>query len=105
MSTKELRGISRRPSTTQAPSSEPATPEQVVARANRSAGKPYPRRVALDLNDEQLRALRLAGVEDGIPITTRARALVTLWRESADLQREAARVAAADMVRTRQGGK
>jgi len=76
--------------------------EATIQRSNRSAGKPYPRRVALDLTDDQLRALQLAHVDDGIPITTRVRALVVLWLSRPELAVEAAELAKHDLVAARQ---
>ncbi len=76
--------------------------EATIQRSNRSAGKPYPRRVALDLTDDQLRALQLAHVDDGIPITTRVRALVVLWLSRPELAAEAAELARRDVEAARQ---
>lgn len=78
-----------------------ASTEATIERANRSAGKPYPRRVALDLTDDQLRALQLAHVDDGIPITTRVRALVVLWASRPELAAEAAELARRDVEAAR----
>jgi len=76
--------------------------EAAIQRSNRSAGKLYPRRVALDLTDDQLRALQLAHVDDGIPITTRVRALVVLWLSQPELAAEAAKLARRDVEAARQ---
>jgi len=76
--------------------------EATIQRSNRSAGKLYPRRVALDLTDDQLRALQLAHVDDGIPITTRVRALVVLWMSRPELAAEAAELARRDVEAARQ---
>jgi len=76
--------------------------EATIQRSNRAAGKPYPRRVALDLTDDQLRALQLAHVDDGIPITTRVRALVVLWSARPELAAEAAELARRDVEAARQ---
>jgi hypothetical protein len=91
------------PTLTAVPTPPPfQTVEDVVHGANRSVGKPYPKRVALDLTNGQLRALREAHVDDGIPITTRVRALVRLWMERPDLAKEAAELAAKDVEAARQ---
>ena len=58
--------------------------------------------MALDLTDDQLRALQLAHVDDGIPITTRVRALVVLWLSRPELAAEAAELARRDVEAARQ---
>jgi hypothetical protein len=83
------------------PEGESETAAEAIQRANRSVSKPYPRRVALDLTDEQLRALQLAHVEDGIPITTRVRALVLLWMSRPELAAEATELAMRDVEAAR----
>lgn len=47
--------------------------------AFRKAGKAYPHKVTLDLDDAQYRALRLATVEDGVPVSERLRGLIADW--------------------------
>jgi len=84
------------------PDQDTGTATEAIQRANRSAGKPYPRRVALDLTDDQLRALQLAHVDDSIPITTRVRALVTIWMSRPELAVEAAELAMRDVEAARQ---
>ena len=47
--------------------------------AFRKAGRAYPHKVTLDLDDEQYRALRLATVDDGVPVSERLRGLIADW--------------------------
>ena len=64
----------------------PARPAKVDTRepsssnaAFRKAGKPYPHKVTLELDEAQYRALRLATVEDGLPVSERLRGLIAQW--------------------------
>jgi len=92
----------RRPTSSGTAPAEPAaTPVEAVERANWTAGKPYPKRVALDLSEEQLRWLRKAHLDDGVPISTRARALVAICMATPTLAEEARAVALADMASRR----
>lgn len=53
-------------------------PTRGAPAAFRSAPKPYPHRVTLDLSREDFRALKLAQIDDGIATSDRLRVLIAL---------------------------
>ncbi len=60
------------------PSAGDVTPGAVAA----ARPNPYPRRVTLDLSEEDHRALRLASLDLHVPMTQLLRELVRQWREN-----------------------
>ncbi len=70
--------------------SPPSTME-VVAPAHLPSSKPFPRRITLDLTDDDHRALKQAALDSRVPMADLLRVLVRLWRSDPDFAGAAAR--------------